>query len=174
MKRIWRKPCPFFRNMGVVMEAYLFLIGLVLIGVIAQNKSLIIAAAFLLIVKAIGLDSRLFPSLQAKGITWGVTLITSAILVPIAAGDIGFKELLNSIRGHIGIISFLAEIFVAIVAAHGVGLMKEDPLVTTALLAGTILAVGLFRGVPVGPLIGAGIAALVIGMWDVISKAFSG
>ncbi|MCK2156579.1 MULTISPECIES: DUF441 domain-containing protein [Exiguobacterium] len=156
------------------MEAYLFLIGLVLIGVIAQNKSLIIAAAFLLIIKAIGLDGRLFPSLQAKGITWGVTLITAAILVPIATGDIGFRELLNSVRGHIGIISFLAGIFVAIIAAHGVGLMKEDPLVTTALLAGTILAVGLFRGVPVGPLIGAGIAALVIGMWDIIVKAISG
>ncbi|EZP60499.1 MULTISPECIES: DUF441 domain-containing protein [Exiguobacterium] len=156
------------------MEAYLFLIALVFIGVIAQNKSLIIAAAFLLIVKAIGLDGRLFPSLQAKGITWGVTLITAAILVPIAAGDIGFKELIQSIRGHIGIISFLSGIFVAIVAAHGVGLMKEDPLVTTALLAGTILAVGLFRGVPVGPLIGAGIAALVIGMWDIIAKTFTG
>jgi uncharacterized membrane protein (DUF441 family) len=35
------------------MEAYLFLIALVFIGVIAQKKSLIIAAAFLLIVKAI-------------------------------------------------------------------------------------------------------------------------
>jgi uncharacterized membrane protein (DUF441 family) len=156
------------------MEAYLFLIALVFIGVIAQNKSLSIAAAFLLIVKAIGLDGRLFPSLQAKGITWGVTLITAAILVPIAAGDIGFKELIQSIRGHIGIISFLSGIFVAIVAAHGVGLMKEVPLVTTALLAGTILAVGLFRGVPVGPLIGAGIAALVIGMWDIIAKTFTG
>ena len=100
--------------------------------------------------------------------------IADAALGAIAAGDIGFKELIQSIRGHIGIISFLSGIFVAIVAAHGVGLMKEAPLVTTALLAGTILAVGLFRGVPVGPLIGAGIAALVIGMWDVIAKAFTG
>nr|WP_198661536.1 DUF441 domain-containing protein [Exiguobacterium flavidum] len=156
------------------MEAYLFLLALVLIGVIAQNKSLIIAASFLLIIKAIGLEDRAFPSLQAKGITWGVTLITAAVLVPIATGDIGFRELAQSIRGHVGIIAFLSGIFVAIVAASGVGLMKQDPVVTTALLAGTILAVGAFRGVPVGPLIGAGIAALLISLWDVIAKFING
>ncbi len=85
------------------MEAYLFLIALVFIGVIAQNKSLIIAAAFLLIIKAIGLDGRLFPSLQAKGITWGVTLITAAILVPfgdISASSHFYQEFLLQSSRH--------------------------------------------------------------------------
>lgn len=154
------------------MSAYLFLILLVLIGVIAQNQSIIIASSALLIIKALGFGDQLFPTLASKGINWGVTIITIAVLVPIATGDIGFKELWNSIRGPVGIVAFGSGIFVALAAAQGVQLMRIDPVVTTALLAGTILAVGFMKGVPVGPLIGAGIAALILGGYQVIEKWF--
>nr|WP_215142469.1 DUF441 domain-containing protein [Exiguobacterium qingdaonense] len=154
------------------MSAYLFLILLVLIGVIAQNQSIIIASSALLIIKALGFGDQLFPTLASKGINWGVTIITIAVLVPIATGDIGFKELWNSIRGPVGIIAFGSGIFVALVAAQGVQLMRVDPVVTTALLAGTILAVGFMKGIPVGPLIGAGIAALILSGYHVIEKWF--
>ncbi|MCA0980728.1 MULTISPECIES: DUF441 domain-containing protein [Exiguobacterium] len=154
------------------MSAYLFLILLVLIGVIAQNQSIIIASSALLIIKALGFGDQLFPTLASKGINWGVTIITIAVLVPIATGDIGFKELWNSIRGPVGIVAFGSGIFVALAAAQGVQLMRVDPVVTTALLAGTILAVGFMKGVPVGPLIGAGIAALILGGYQVIEKWF--
>ncbi len=46
----------------------------------------------------------------------------------------------------------------AIIASNGIDLLKTDPHITTALVFGTILAVTLFNGVAVGPLIGAGIA----------------
>lgn len=154
------------------MGAYLFLILLVLIGVIAQNQSIIIASSTLLIIKALGFGDQLFPTLASKGINWGVTIITIAVLVPIATGDIGFKELWNSIKGPVGIVAFGSGIFVALAAAQGVQLMRVDPVVTTALLAGTILAVGFMKGVPVGPLIGAGIAALILGGYQVIEKWF--
>ncbi|WP_214778310.1 DUF441 domain-containing protein [Exiguobacterium sp. s22] len=154
------------------MSAYLFLVLLVLIGVIAQNQSIIIASSALLVIKALGLGDQLFPTLASKGINWGVTIITIAVLVPIATGDIGFKELWNSIKGPVGIVAFGSGIFVALAAAQGVQLMRVDPVVTTALLAGTILAVGFMKGVPVGPLIGAGIAALILGGYHVIEKWF--
>ena len=154
------------------MGAYLFLLLLVLIGVIAQNQSIIIASSALLIIKALGFGDQLFPTLASKGINWGVTIITIAVLVPIATGDIGFKELWNSIKGPVGIVAFGSGMFVALAAAQGVQLMRVDPVVTTALLAGTILAVGFMKGVPVGPLIGAGIAALILGGYQIIEKWF--
>ena len=64
----------------------------------AKNQSLIIAVAFLLILKLIGLDSKVFPFLQSKGINIGVTVITIAVLVPIATGDIGFKQLGEAVK----------------------------------------------------------------------------
>ncbi|WP_153944859.1 DUF441 family protein, partial [Acinetobacter baumannii] len=42
----------------------------------------------------------------------------------------------------------------------GTGLLTAQPHIVTGLLIGTILGVALFRGVPVGPLIAAGILAL--------------
>ncbi len=155
-----------------MMSAYLFLLLLVLIGVISHNQSVIIASSVLLIIKAVGFGDQLFPTLASKGIHWGVTIITIAVLVPIATGDIGFRELWNSIKGPVGIIAFGSGIFVALAAAQGVQLMRVDPVVTTALLAGTILAVGFMKGVPVGPLVGAGIAALILGGFSLFQKWF--
>lgn len=65
------------------MSAYLFLLLLVLIGVISHNQSVIIASSVLLIIKAVGFGDQLFPTLASKGIHWGVTIITIAVLVPV-------------------------------------------------------------------------------------------
>lgn len=45
---------------------------------------------------------------------------------------------------------------------NGLTLLENDPHITTALVIGTILAVALFGGVAVGPLIGAGIAYIAM------------
>ncbi|KZO01498.1 hypothetical protein A4244_11950 [Bacillus badius] len=140
------------------MQPYLFLIMLLAIGVIAKNQSLLIAVIFLLVLKAVGLDDKVFAAVQAKGINWGVAIITIAVLVPIATGEIGFKELGESLKSPYAWIALIAGVLVALLGKNGVVLLSEDPHITTALVFGTIAAVALFNGVAVGPLIGAGIA----------------
>ncbi|WP_191560635.1 DUF441 domain-containing protein [Metabacillus idriensis] len=143
-------------------QPVLFLIILLFIGFIAKNQSLMFAVGFLLVIKLTGLDEKLFPHLQSKGINWGVTVITIAVLVPIATGDIGFKQLTEAMKSSYAWIALGAGIAVALIAKNGLTLLAEDPHITTALVFGTILAVSLFGGVAVGPLIGAGIAYLVM------------
>ncbi|MEG7498880.1 DUF441 family protein, partial [Enterobacter hormaechei] len=46
---------------------------------------------------------------------------------------------------------------------RGVTLMSSQPSLVAGLLVGTVLGVALFRGVPVGPLIAAGLVSLFIG-----------
>ncbi|NUA46865.1 hypothetical protein HAT94_00064 [Dickeya solani] len=46
---------------------------------------------------------------------------------------------------------------------RGVTLMSNQPSVVAGLLVGTVMGVALFRGVPVGPLIAAGLLSLLIG-----------
>jgi uncharacterized membrane protein (DUF441 family) len=140
----------------------LFLIILLGIGVIAKNQSLIFAVSCLLIIKLMGLELKLLPTIGAKGINWGVTIITIAVLVPIATGDIGFKQLLDAVKSAYAWIALGAGIAVALIAKNGLTLLAEDPHITTALVFGTILAVALFNGVAVGPLIGAGIAYIAM------------
>ncbi|WP_018394144.1 DUF441 domain-containing protein [Bacillus sp. 37MA] len=140
------------------MQAYLFLFLLLAISLIAKNQSLLIASGLLIALKAIGLDARWFDIMQKNGINWGVTVITIAVLVPIATGAIGFKDLSAALKSPYAWIALTAGILVALIAKNGVVLLAEDPHITTALVFGTILAVALFNGVAVGPLIGAGIA----------------
>ena len=139
---------------------YLFLLLLCAIGLLAKNMSLIAASGFLLLVKVIGLSDKIFPYLSSKGINLGVTVITIAVLVPIASGSIGFKELGEALKSPYAWIALFSGIAVALIAKNGLTLLAEDPHITVALVFGTILAVALFRGVAVGPLIGAGIAYL--------------
>lgn len=144
------------------MESLLFLIGLLVIGVAAKNQSLMIAVLFLLVLKFTGLGEKWFSVIQQKGINWGVTIITIAVLIPIATGDIGFKQLQESLRSFYAWIALLSGIFVAVIASRGLVLLQNDPHITAALVFGTILAVALFKGVAVGPLIGAGIAYIAM------------
>ena len=139
-------------------QATLFLLLLLAIGLFAKNNSLIFAVVFLLILKLIGMDSKVFSTIQSKGINWGVTVITIAVLAPIASGDIGFKDLLGAFKSSYAWIALISGILVALLAKGGVTLLAKDPHITTALVLGTIISVALFKGVAVGPLIGAGIA----------------
>ncbi|QCU19954.1 DUF441 domain-containing protein [Bacillus altitudinis] len=143
-------------------QANLFLVLLLVIALIAKNNWLILAVSVLIAIKLIGLDQKIFPVLQSKGINWGVTVITIAVLVPIATGDIGFKQLGEAMKSSYAWIALGAGILVALIAKNGIVLLENDPHITAALVFGTILAVSLFKGVAVGPLIGAGIAYLAM------------
>lgn len=150
-------------------QATLFLLLLLAIGLFAKNNSLILAVVFLLILKLIGMDSKVFSTIQSKGINWGVTVITIAVLAPIASGDIGFKDLLGAFKSSYAWIALISGILVALLAKGGVTLLAKDPHITTALVLGTIISVALFKGVAVGPLIGAGIAYVAMKIVELIS-----
>jgi uncharacterized membrane protein (DUF441 family) len=148
-------------------QATLFLLILLAIGWLGKNQSLMIAVGVLLIIKLTGLDVKLFPHIQSKGIHWGVTIITIAVLVPIATGEIGFKDLLDSVKSTYAWIALASGIAVALIAKNGLTLLADDPHITTALVLGTILSVVLFQGVAVGPLIGAGIAYMAMKIFKI-------
>lgn len=151
------------------MEPIIFLIGLLVIGVIAKNQSLMIAVVFLLVLRFTGLGEKWFSVIQQKGINWGVTIITIAVLIPIATGEIGLKQLQESLKSSYAWIALLSGVFVAIIASRGLHLLQDDPHITAALVFGTILAVALFKGIAVGPLIGAGIAYLAMKAVDLFT-----
>ena len=154
-----------FQRSGIVFmfsQPYLFLYLLLVIALVAKNNSLIIAVIFLLVMKIIGMDGKIFALIQSKGINWGVTIITIAVLVPIATGDIGFKDLSSTFKSPYAWIALISGIMVALLAKGGVNLLADSPEITTALVLGTILSVSVFNGVAVGPLIGAGIAYAAI------------
>ncbi|WP_026569727.1 MULTISPECIES: DUF441 domain-containing protein [Sediminibacillus] len=151
-------------------QSTIFLLILFLLGYLGKNQSIMIAVYVLLGLQLFKLDDKVFPYLADKGISLGVTVITIAVLVPIATGDIGFQDLLASVKSYYAWIALAAGIFVALIAKNGLDLLANDPHLTTALVMGTILAVVFFHGVAVGPLIGAGIAYMVMKLVDFLLK----
>ena len=152
--------------MSILTSPFAFLFLILGIAIIAKNNSLMVAVGFLIIIKLIGFGDRIFPFLQSKGINIGVTIITIAVLIPIATGAIGFKDLLDAAKSPYAWIALASGILVALIAKSGVTLLANDPHITVALVFGTVLAVALFKGVAVGPLIGAGIAYMAMKLFE--------
>lgn len=156
----------------MINPAMIFLLLLLAIGFLAKNNSLMIAVLFLILLKVAGADEKIFTFIQGKGINWGVTIITIAVLAPIASGAIGFKELTDAVKSPYAWVALASGIAVALIAKGGISLLQEDPHITVALVFGTILAVALFNGIAVGPLIGAGIAYSAMKIFEWVSRVF--
>ena len=84
------------------------------------------------------LGDKVFPYLQTKGINLGVTVITIAVLVPIATEEIGFKQLGEAAKSYYAWIALASGVAVALLAKGGVQLLTTDPHITTALVLGQL------------------------------------
>lgn len=156
---------------SLISQATVFMLILLAVGLLGKNQTLIAAVGILLLLKWTGMGDKAFPFLQAKGIPIAVTILTVSVLVPIVTGEIGFKQLSEAVKSYYAWIALASGIFVALIAKGGVVLLQNDPHITAVLVIGTILAVALFNGVAVGPLIGAGIAYAAMKAVEFFSSA---
>lgn len=139
------------------------LIVLLACGVLSHNSAVTIAAGVLIIFRITPL-SEFFPYLQQYGLNIGVIILTIGVLTPIASGKIPGAEILKSFMHWKSILAIAIGVFVAWLGGRGVQLMSNQPNIVAGLLIGTVAGVAVLRGVPVGPLIAAGILSLLIGL----------
>ncbi len=117
---------------------------------------------FLLVVRITPLNNY-FPWIEKYGLTIGILILTIGVMAPIASGKISAGEVLGSFLNWKSILAIVIGIAVSWLGSRGVALMSNQPSTVAGLLVGTVIGVALFRGVPVGPLIAAGILSLLIG-----------
>ena len=134
----------------------LLLVFLIVLGLISQNSAITISAAVLLIMQQT-LLSKYIPILEQYGVKIGIIILTIGVLAPLVSGQIQLPDLSSFLNWKMGVV------FVAWLAGKGVPLMSEQPVLVTGLLIGTIIGVSFLGGIPVGPLIAAGILAVLIG-----------
>ena len=139
------------------------LLIILVLSVIGNNNSVSIAALLLLLIKLLGF-SAWFPAIESYGINVGITILTLAVLTPIANGHISTNAMLEAFKTPIGLVAISIGIFVAWVAGKGVPFMAGTPEAVTALIIGTIVGVCFFNGLAVGPLIAGGMVSLVISL----------
>ncbi len=134
---------------------------LVVLGILSQNNSITIAAVFLLLLKTAQLEQMLL-WIEKNGLNIGIIVLTIGILAPFASGKIGWGEMLNSFLHWKSLLAIGVGIGVAYLGSRGAHLMTVQPTIVTGLVLGTVIGVAFLKGVPVGPLIAAGLLSLMI------------
>lgn len=140
----------------------LLLVLLALLGIISRNNSITIAAVVLLLIRVCNFH-KAFPWIEKNGLSLGIIILTIGILSPLASGTISTKELYQSFLNWRSIVAIAVGVLVAYLGGRGAHLMSANPTIVTSLVIGTIIGVALLKGVPVGPLIAAGILSLLLG-----------
>lgn len=144
------------------MDSWLFLGLILIISFISKNNDLIIASLIVMIIKIFPFTNKLFNMIENNGLNLGVIVISITILIPIAVGKIGFKDLINVFKTPAGWIAIICGVLVSILSKWGINQLSITPQITVALLFGTIMGVVFLRGVASGPIIASGIVYLLI------------
>lgn len=139
----------------------LLLVILIILGLLSHNSAITISAAVLLIMQQTFLSSHI-PLLEKYGVKIGIIILTIGVLSPLVSGKIQLPDLSGFLSWKMAL-SIAVGVLVAWLAGKGVPLMGEQPILVTGLLIGTIIGVAFLGGIPVGPLIAAGILALFLG-----------
>ncbi|KAA1186393.1 DUF441 domain-containing protein [Photorhabdus heterorhabditis] len=148
--------------MSHIDPTLLVLLVLAALGIISHNMTVTLAMLFLLVIRITPLN-QFFPWVEKYGLTIGVLILTVGVMAPIASGKITVQTVLNSFMNWKSLLAILIGVLVSWLGSRGVSLMSNQPSTVAGLLVGTVLGVAMFKGVPVGPLIAAGILSLLIG-----------
>ena len=106
--------------------------------------------------------SQYIPFMEKHGLQVGIIMLTIGVLSPLVSGKIQIPPLSEFLNFKM-IAAVLIGIFVAWLAGRGVPLMSEQPVLVTGLLIGTVIGVAFLGGIPVGPLIAAGLLSFFAG-----------
>ncbi|TCW41186.1 DUF441 domain-containing protein [Laceyella sacchari] len=143
------------------MNPDILLVVLIIIGIVGRSPLIATAASFLLILKLIHLD-RYFPALERRGLEFGLLFLTLSVLIPFASGRINTKDILMVFTSTPGILALLGGALATYMNGKGLDLLKVDPQLIVGLVIGSIFGILFMRGIPVGPLMAAGITAFFL------------
>lgn len=142
-------------------QSIIILLAVALLGLIGKNGTVTVAACVLLVFRLIA-GERHIPLLEEYTLKAGITIITLAVLLPFATGEVGIQSLWSSLKSSPGLLAVVVGVVIAYLGGKGVVFLTNQPQVLVGLLIGTIIGVAFCKGVPVGPLIGAGIVAVLL------------
>lgn len=146
------------------METNIILLIILGISVVGKADSVSVAIALLLIIRLLHIDNLIFPYLEKKGVFFGLILLTSAILIPIANGSITSVHIRSNFLSIVGVVALIISFFTTYLSGVGLKYLTSQGHgdVMPALILGAVAAAAFLDGVPVGPLITSGMLALVM------------
>jgi uncharacterized membrane protein (DUF441 family) len=151
----------------LTMNGEILLVALIIIGLIGRSHIITTAACVLLIIKLISLD-RYLPTIERRGLELGLLFLTMGVLVPFASEKITLKDVGNMFTTWPGILALIGGAIATYMNGKGLGLLKIDPQLIVGLVIGSIFGIIFLRGIPVGPLMAAGITAFLLKLFSFV------
>nr|WP_279537908.1 DUF441 domain-containing protein [Paenibacillus turpanensis] len=147
------------------------LLVLILIGMIGRSPIITTAACILLVVKLVSLE-RFLPTIERRGLELGLLFLTMGVLVPFASERISIKDILSVFTTWPGILALTGGAFATFLNGKGLDLLKADPQLIVGLVIGSIFGIVFLKGIPVGPLMAAGITVILLKVFYFIFDRF--
>ncbi|MHA6483782.1 DUF441 domain-containing protein [Paenibacillus sp. strain BS8-2] len=151
------------------MAGEIVLVALIIVGVIGRSSIIATAACILLAVKLVHLE-RFLPGIERRGLELGLLFLTLSVLVPFASGRIGMKDFTAVLTSWQGILALIGGAAATYINSKGLDLLRIDPQIIVGLVLGSIAGIVVLRGIPVGPLMAAGITAILYKLFRLISQ----
>jgi len=149
----------------------ILLLVLIIVGMIGRSHIITTAACILLVVKLIHLE-RYLPAIERRGLELGLLFLTMAVLVPFASGKITFKDVTSVLTTWPGALALAGGAAATYLNGKGLELLKLDPQMIVGLVIGSIFGILFLRGIPVGPLMAAGITVIFMKVFQFIFSQF--
>lgn len=139
----------------------LLLVGLIVISVLGNNQSMVISSTVLLLLHQTK-SQKILDFSSKYGLSIGIIILTIGVLAPLVSGKINLPTSLKMWLDWKMLVSIAIGILVAWFGGRGVHLMGGQPFLLTGILVGTVIGVAFFNGIPVGPLIAAGMVSMFV------------
>lgn len=148
-------------------SATLLLILILLLGILGNSNIIAAAATILLLVQFVDMP-RLFPILERRGLELGLLFLVISVLVPFAAGKVPASHIFRSFFSWPGLIAIVSGALATHLNSQGLDLLKDKPQLMIGLVIGSIIGIVFLGGIPVGPLMAGGIAALLVKLFGMV------
>ncbi|TDX51542.1 DUF441 domain-containing protein [Orenia marismortui] len=146
---------------------YIFLFIIFSIGLLSKSDLLVIASIILFFLKLTKLDNALV-ILDNLGLKIGLVFLLLSVLVPLIDESLSIKEIIKSYKSILSFFALISGILATKVVGAGIGLLDEEPQLIIGMLFGSIIGIVFFGGVPVGPLLAAGLTAIFYRLYSLV------
>ncbi|MFY9174032.1 MAG: DUF441 domain-containing protein [Peptococcia bacterium] len=151
------------------MGGEVILLVLIVVGIIGKAPLIATSSCLLLVLKLINL-THYFPLIERRGLELGLLFLMLSVLVPFANGEISFKEIRLNIFSWPGLLAILGGCLATYMNGDGLRMLQYQPEIMVGLVIGSILGIVLFKGIPVGPLMAAGLTAVFLKIFRLLIK----
>ncbi len=137
------------------------LLLLLVLGLWARSNLVASSAAILLAIRFTRL-TFLFPLLEQRGVELGLLFLTLAMLVPFAMGQISPRSIFHNLWSVPGILAIVGGAVATNLNGRGLNLLRDNHELMVSLIVGSIVGIVVWGGIPVGPLMAAGVTYILL------------